>query len=111
MNFKTLIRDTFKDFLNWLDSDNNNSDGYKDSPLPVAKRIRGSNTVSKSNDFEDNHRGINFNVYSATGGKVVSIRTYEERNDRWITSLYIVADGEDLGEELAHIITRESLTR
>lgn len=108
MSFKTLIRNTFKDFVNWLGDED--SVGYAED-RPVAKRIRSNNTISKSDDFEDNHRGTNFTVYGATGGKVVSIRSHDTRNDRWITSLYIVADGEDLGEELAQIITRDSLTR
>jgi len=106
MSFRTLVRDTFKDFINWLDDTKN---GQVDD-RPVAKRS-AAGLSPRAADFEDNHRGVNFTIYGATGGKIVSIRTLDERTDRWTASLYIITDKEDLGEELAQIITRESLSR
>lgn len=55
--------------------------------------------------------GMNFTVFSAVGGKVVHFNTYDPARDRFETRLYIITDKDDLGEELAQIITRESLTR
>jgi len=55
--------------------------------------------------------GMNFNVYPATGGKVIEFRTYDPVRDTSRISLYVITDREDLGEELGQIITRESLTR
>ena len=68
-----------------------------------------SNRVSIANI--DQPGGMNFTVYSATGGKVIQFSTYDGTRDRSLQSLYVVTDKEDLGEELAQIITRELLTR
>ena len=66
---------------------------------------------SSPSSIEDGSFGMNFTVYSATGGKVIQIRSYDPRTDRSLSTLYIITDKEDLGEELAQIITRESFTR
>ncbi len=54
---------------------------------------------------------LNFSVYSAIGGKIIRIQSYDRSTDRDNSTLYIVTDHEDLGNELSQIITRESLTR
>jgi hypothetical protein len=74
-------------------------------PLPSGVKI------AASSDIEDNNRGFNFTVYNATGGKVIQIQAYDPIKDRTTSSLYIVTDKEDLGEELALIITKETLSR
>ena len=68
-----------------------------------------SNQSSQS--LSDRESAMNFTIYSATGGKVVQFNSYDARLDRHNNHLYIVTDKEDLGEELAQIITKESLTR
>jgi hypothetical protein len=78
--------------------------------IRYAKATIGSPIKSRSShDFGVN--GMHFTVYSATGGKVVQFNTYDPARDRSDTRLYIVTDKDELGEELAQIITRESLTR
>ena len=67
--------------------------------------------ISVSRKSIDNPGGMNFTIFPATGGKVIQFQTYDSRTDRTNTSLYVVTDQEDLAEELALIITRESLTR
>jgi hypothetical protein len=59
----------------------------------------------------DYMRGLQFTVYSAAGGTIIQMNSYDARTDRTNSSLYIVTDKEDLGEELNLIITRENLTR
>ena len=54
---------------------------------------------------------MNFTVYNATGGKVIQIRTLDIQRDQVSSSLYVITDKEDLGEELGMIITKESLCR
>jgi len=54
---------------------------------------------------------MHFTVYNATGGKVIETRTYDPRTDRNNSNLYVITDKEELGEELAQIITKESLCR
>ena len=77
----------------------------------VSKRKSAMIQTTSNNNIEDGNQGMNFTVYHATGGKIIQIRTYDSRTDRTSSELYIVTDKEDLGEELAQIITRESLTR
>ena len=71
---------------------------------------RGGTSVRSSNNLEGNN-GMNFVVYSATGGKVIQLNSYDHVKDRTQSKLYIVTDKENLGEEIAHIITVECLTR
>jgi len=50
-------------------------------------------------------RGMNFTVYRANGGHVIEHRMYDRKTDRSDSSLHIITDDKDLGEELAKIIT------
>ena len=118
MSFRTLVRDALKDFINWLDNTkmekyDTKMEKYDVKPVANVKgwAAKSAGKSSSPEDFGDNHRGVNFTIYGASGGKIVSVRTLDERTDRWTTSLYIITDKEDLGEELAQIITREGLTR
>jgi hypothetical protein len=54
---------------------------------------------------------LRIQVYAANGGMVVETRTYDRQKDRTNTNLYIVNDGEDLGNELGKILTMASLSR
>jgi len=55
--------------------------------------------------------GLNFTVFNATGGKVIQFASYDPTRDHKRVSLYVVTDKDNLGEELAQIITREGLSR
>jgi len=61
--------------------------------------------------IEEMSRGLNLVIYNANGGKVLQFWEYDPTKDRHVANLHIVPDGQDLGEELAMIITRESLSR
>ena len=89
------FKNKMRKFINWAQSDD-----YAKEPY-----INGIASLQNS------MRGLNFTVYSATGGKVVQIRTYNIATDQSRSTLYIVSDKEDLGQELGHIITVESLSR
>ena len=92
----------------WVTSDENL---YRDDvPQPSYGTIGGSNKV-RPGSIADDTNGMNFTVYNATGGKVIQFSIYDKQRDRHISSLYVVTDRENLGEELAQIITKESLTR
>ncbi len=54
-------------------------------------------------------QGFRLNVYSASGGTIVETTKYDRKNDEHRHGLHIVTDDKDLGEELAKIITMESL--
>ena len=54
---------------------------------------------------------MNFTVYRANGGTVVYCNQYEPIKDRNTSSLYVIPDGQNLGEEISQIITIEKLSR
>lgn len=57
----------------------------------------------------DSDKGIRFQVYKANGGMVVETSMYDRHKDRHHNSLHIITDEQDLGKEIAKIITMESL--
>lgn len=57
----------------------------------------------------DSDKGIRFQVYKANGGMVVETSSYDRHKDRHHNSLHIITDEQDLGKEIAKIITMESL--
>ncbi len=67
--------------------------------------------ASDSANLGDIPNGMNFTVWSAAGGKVIQMRSYNHNTDRHNNALYIIPEKDDLGEELGLIITRESLSR
>jgi hypothetical protein len=78
----------------------------------VSWPFHGNNaTIGSSAPRIDSSAGMNFTVYNAVGGKVVQFSTYNIHTDRNNVNLYIITDREDLGQELGHILTRESLTK
>lgn len=108
--FKKMMRQ----FINWVQTDEAQIGSQIDS---MATNYYGNGIAKAKNYYPvpgsiDGHNsGLNFTVYSATGGKVVQIRTYDPRSDISRSTLYVVTDKEDLGQELGHIITVESLSK
>ena len=54
-------------------------------------------------------QGFRLNVYSASGGTIIETTKYDRQKDDHRHSLHVVTDDKELGEELAKIITMESL--
>ena len=54
-------------------------------------------------------QGFRLHVYNASGGTIVETTKYDRKNDEHRHSLHVVTDDRELGEELAKIITMESL--
>jgi hypothetical protein len=54
-------------------------------------------------------QGFRLNVYGASGGTIIETTKYDRKNDDNRHSLHVVTEDKDLGEELAKIITVESL--
>jgi len=102
------IQKALRAIIKWAVNMDNESKQYaQDSPMPAGVGI----TKSSSPRISDGTSGLNFVVYSATGGKVIEVKSYDTRTDRWNASLYVITDKENLGEELGQIITKESLCR
>ena len=64
--------------------------------------------VTKSNRI-DNERTMTLNITKANGGWVIEHRQYDRHKDRSNSSVHIITDDKDLGEELGKIVTFESL--
>lgn len=111
MGLRRVIRNTIRKLVDW--SQNNDYPEPTDSATISRSRSSGSKmkASSTSSTVGNNNNGMKFTVYSATGGKVIELYTYDPARDKSSTSLYIVTDKEDLGEELALIITKETLLR
>lgn len=99
-----MFKRALRNIISWSKDEDK---GYNE-PSPYG------NTTAKirvSEDIDDMNNSLNFTIFNATGGKIVRIRTYDRKLDRSNSALHIITDKEDLGEELAQIITRENLTR
>jgi hypothetical protein len=90
LTFKQRIR-------NWLMKDNDEADC---SSNLISVDSEGPNIQSQ---------GFRLNVYSASGGTIVETTKYDRQKDDHKHSLHVVTDDKELGEELAKIITMESL--
>ena len=109
------FKDKMRKIINWAISDDyaiETSDRKWPNPGTMSSMSNKSiGGLLGSNGIEGHDGGMNFTVYSATGGKVIQIRTYNANTDQSRSTLYVVTDKEDLGQELGQIITVESLSR
>ena len=92
----------------------------KPMKLTIKQRIRSwlmddsadyaSNAISVDSDGPNiQSQGFRLNVYSASGGTIIETTKYDRQKDDHKHSLHVVTDDKELGEELAKIITMESL--
>jgi hypothetical protein len=75
---------------------------------PVPSTMRSRLTIRGSNDI-DADEGLNITVRKAVGGKIVSFRNYDHKQDRTSYKLYVVSDDLDFDKELGKMITLESM--
>jgi hypothetical protein len=54
-------------------------------------------------------QGFRLHIYSASGGTIVETTKYDRKSDENRNTLHVVTEDKDLGNELAKIITMESL--
>jgi len=88
LTFKQRIR-------NWLMDDS--ADHYNPG---IAIDSDGPNIQSQ---------GFRLNIYSASGGTIIETTKYDRQKDDHRHSLHVVTDDKELRDELAKIITMESL--
>ena len=89
LTFKQRIR-------NWLMDDS--ADHYSNASIAIDDC-----TVNLSS------QGFRLNIYGASGGTIVETTKYDRKSDENRHSLHVVTEDKDLGDELAKIITMESL--
>jgi hypothetical protein len=63
--------------------------------------------VSRSHSIES--IGMNFTLYRANGGYIIEHRVYDHKTECNNSSLHIITEEKNLGEEIAKIITFENL--
>jgi len=70
-------------------------------------------TLSSASIREDrlNSDGMSFKIHRASGGMIVEHNHYDRKTDENHNSIHIITDDQDLGEQLAKIITIEMLRR
>lgn len=113
-----MFRRMFRKIIEWAMND----PSVRETMVGDPPRRRNSNLMNKAvsvvnqqhhNVYSEieNMNGLDFRIYSAVGGRVVQTSHYDPNTDRNRSSLYVITDKEDLGDEIAQIITRESLSR
>jgi hypothetical protein len=63
-------------------------------------------SVSADSDWGD---GLNIQVHSAHGGRIVTFRKYDRKSDRNNNQVYLIPDDKDFERELGKLITLESM--
>ena len=66
-------------------------------------------TVASSSRLQQN--GMNFTLYSASGGYIMEYNTYNHNTDLRYRALHIIPSDQELGQGIAHIITLEMLKK
>jgi len=90
-----------------IEDDTHEEDDYV-TPMTSSKQRRNSLArVRDDNDLPEG--GLNIQVKSAHGGKIVIFRNYDERNDRNLYTTYLIHDSENFESSLGKIITMESM--
>jgi hypothetical protein len=93
--FKNKIR-------NWLQD-------HSEYPTDMVKSSSVYNVGSYSPSKLDSPGGINFRMYKANGGFVVESHMYDTTTDRNRSSLHIITNEQNVGQELGKIVTVECL--
>jgi hypothetical protein len=81
--------------------------------LRWAQNYDGIRTVLVDNDVAISNsigaRGMNFSLYSASGGYIVEYRSFDDKRGENINNLHIINSDENLGEKIGEIVTLELL--
>lgn len=112
MSVGKLFREVLGNFLRWAMYSDSVEKVRADVPQPIGGYAGHANMTSSK--YQSNNvvpTTFNFTITNAAGGKVISVRHYDPNTDRSHENVYIVTEQEDLGQELAQIITKESLYR
>ena len=103
-------------FDRWFTNKCKQSLGIAEDPLEEdsyqtlsSSKLRRNSIVRTRDDNDLPEGGLNIQVKSAHGGKIVIFRNYDERNDRNLYTTYLIHDNENFEQSLGKIITLESM--
>ena len=77
--------------------------------VPINKLRGSSGLIAVEDDSPNWGDGLRINIKKVIGGYVVSFRTYDYRKDRSDERHHIITDEQDFNQELAKMITLESM--
>ena len=100
--------------MNWLFRWLSNKIDRANEKVPADDWRGGLNKLSSSVSVREdrlNSDGMLFRIHRASGGMIVEHTHYDRKTDENHNSIHIITDGQDLGEQLAKIITIETLRR
>ena len=81
---------------NWIFDDNDKED----------LAVYASNDANR--DYEDDS-SLRFNVTTARGGVILTVRNYDKRNDRHFYTAHVLHDDQNVAEGVAQIVSMELL--
>ena len=81
----------------------------QDSLVPMTKSSNRPRLAIRSSGDIDSDEGLNITVRKAIGGKIVTFRQYDHKQDRSNYKLYVIPDDLDFDKELGKMITLESM--
>jgi len=93
----------------WVKEDWENASGMTSAEANSLIKPHRGLSVRSNSDSIDGHAGLNITVMSAIGGKIVTFRHYDRRNDENKYRHYVIPDDLDFERELGKMITMESL--
>lgn len=83
--------------------------------MAINKTLSGVGSINLNSVMQsesprlDSDKAIRFNVYVATGGRIVEVNRYDRQKDRHVSGLYVITSEQDFGREIDKIITMEYL--
>ena len=68
---------------------------------------KGSPKLMAADDHDDDP--IRFELTSAVGGRILRVRRYDRRNHESDSQVYVIPQGDDVGERVSRIVNLELL--
>ncbi len=89
----------------WSNKSRYEEEDYKEARSIKMNTLVGAQAIEKG--APEGESTIRFELSSAVGGKILTVRRYDDRKDRHDQQTYVIPTGEDLGERVAKIINLE----
>ncbi len=90
----------------WDNKDNYEEDIYVNK-VKAQRGLQLGTAMAIEKGAVEGEGTIRFELSSAVGGKILTVRRYDDRKDRHDQQTYVIPTGEDLGERVAKIINLE----
>jgi len=72
-------------------------------------KIRSTSLVSYSDSRQDFGNSIKFNLVSARGGAIITVKHYDQVKDREFETVYVIHEDESFDQNLLNIINMERI--